>query len=63
MSRKLPLARNLLVWGLLLGAYCPAPGHAAEKRANLRLWFGQPAQDWEKEALPIGNGRLGAMVS
>lgn len=26
-----------------------------------RLWYEQPASEWE-EALPIGNGRLGAMV-
>ena len=26
-----------------------------------RLWYKQPAQEWE-EALPIGSGRLGAMV-
>jgi alpha-L-fucosidase 2 len=26
------------------------------------LWYPQPATDWEKEALPIGNGRIGAMV-
>jgi len=26
------------------------------------LWYDKPAQDWMKEALPIGNGRLGAMV-
>ena len=26
-----------------------------------RLWYRQPAAEWE-EALPIGNGRLGAMV-
>lgn len=26
------------------------------------LWYGQPAGDWEREALPIGNGALGAMV-
>jgi alpha-L-fucosidase 2 len=26
-----------------------------------RLWYGQPAKQWT-EALPIGNGRLGAMV-
>ncbi len=28
----------------------------------LTLWYEQPATDWEKEALPIGNGRLGAMI-
>src|ERR1700682_5358409 len=27
----------------------------------LRLWYRQPAPDWN-EALPIGNGRMGAMV-
>ncbi|MFM7181743.1 MAG: glycosyl hydrolase family 95 catalytic domain-containing protein [Verrucomicrobiales bacterium] len=26
------------------------------------LWYNRPAKDWEREALPIGNGRLGAMV-
>lgn len=26
-----------------------------------RLWYRQPAQEWE-EALPLGNGRIGAMV-
>src|SRR5689334_9083026 len=26
------------------------------------LWYEKPATDWEKEALPIGNGRIGAMV-
>ena len=31
--------------------------HAAE----LKLWYDKPAAKWE-EALPIGNGRLGAMV-
>lgn len=28
---------------------------------NMRLWYRQPAEVWE-EALPIGNGRLGAML-
>jgi alpha-L-fucosidase 2 len=26
------------------------------------LWFDQPASDWERESLPIGNGALGAAV-
>jgi alpha-L-fucosidase 2 len=33
----------------------------AEPPSALRLWYRQPAPDWN-EALPIGNGRLGAMV-
>src|SRR5690606_10966011 len=28
---------------------------------GLKLWYRQPAGDWN-EALPVGNGRLGAMV-
>lgn len=31
------------------------------KTTNLKLWYNQPATNWN-EALPIGNGRLGAMV-
>ena len=34
---------------------------AQSAQPNL-LWYNQPATDWEKEALPIGNGRLGAML-
>ena len=33
----------------------------AAQNATL-LWYDKPATDWEKEALPIGNGRIGAMV-
>ena len=32
-----------------------------KKWYDLKLWYRQPAQKWA-EALPIGNGRLGAMV-
>lgn len=31
------------------------------QQSNCVLWYEQPAKDWN-EALPIGNGRLGAMV-
>lgn len=31
-------------------------------REALRLWYDEPATDWERQALPIGNGALGAMV-
>jgi alpha-L-fucosidase 2 len=36
-------------------------GMAAEPSTPLRLWYRQPAANWN-EALPLGNGRLGAMV-
>lgn len=29
--------------------------------SKLDLWYEQPASNWN-EALPVGNGRLGAMV-
>jgi alpha-L-fucosidase 2 len=28
----------------------------------LSLWYRRPARSWQREALPLGNGRLGAMV-
>jgi alpha-L-fucosidase 2 len=29
---------------------------------RLALHYNQPAEDWQSQALPIGNGRLGAMI-
>jgi alpha-L-fucosidase 2 len=40
----------------LLAAATPA---SAE---GLKLWYDKPAKNWEQEALPIGNGRLAAMI-
>lgn len=34
---------------------------SAQESQNLKLWYTQPAQNWSGEALPIGNGRMGAM--
>lgn len=31
------------------------------KEQPLKLWYNQPATDWQSEALPIGNGYIGAM--
>ncbi|MCA0753642.1 glycoside hydrolase family 95 protein [Paenibacillus sp. N4] len=36
-------------------------GQSETKEHSLILWYKQPAAKWE-EALPVGNGRLGAMV-
>ena len=35
--------------------------NAFSQNADLKLWYNRPALDWN-EALPLGNGRLGAMV-
>ena len=32
-----------------------------QAQKNLTLWYNQPARNWN-EALPIGNGRIGAMI-
>ncbi len=31
------------------------------KNSSLKLWYNQPATDWQSEALPIGNSFMGAM--
>ncbi|MBU4436129.1 MAG: glycoside hydrolase family 95 protein [Alphaproteobacteria bacterium] len=46
---------TVLAWPMLAKA---APLEAA---GDLRLWYRQPAAEWV-EALPVGSGRLGAMV-
>ena len=37
------------------------PGAIVFAQQNLQLWYKQPAAVWT-EALPVGNGRLGAMI-
>lgn len=58
------LACLFLLLGLLLGlmlAWAPSAS-AATAGAPLTIWFDQPANDWEREGLPIGNGAMGAVV-
>ena len=44
-------------------AVSPGRAEAAENPVPaLTLWYDEPATDWESQALPIGNGTLGAMV-
>ena len=45
--------------GLILAMVNPNP--AKISAPELKLWYRQPAAQWV-EALPVGNGRLGAMV-
>ena len=56
------ISRHFFIWILtatmvLAGAGSPATGAERE----LTLWYEQPAQKWV-EALPLGNGRMGAML-
>lgn len=45
----------IVLWALLLLATMPVC-------AQLSLWYTRPAEDWSSERLPIGNGRIGAMI-
>ncbi len=53
---------SLLKWLIVTAAVQPIsyPGQASAAD-DLLLWYRHPAQQWT-EALPVGNGRLGAMV-
>jgi len=46
------------------GGALAAPRASAATRSTgpLTLWYRKPALNWEREALPVGNGNLGAMV-
>ena len=46
---------GLAIAGLPVGAQTQETG-------PLTLWYRKPATNWEREALPVGNGNLGAMV-
>ncbi len=46
-----------LIAAILLGISC----NVQEEDVVLKLWYDQPSSSWN-EALPVGNGRLGAMV-
>ena len=52
------MKRTLL---LICFAFLSLAGYAKTATHSNTLWYNQPAKVWE-EALPIGNGRLGAMV-
>jgi alpha-L-fucosidase 2 len=60
---------DFLCSSLLLAALAVANGsaHAAPKSdpsgsGQWKIWFRQPGTNWEQQALPIGNGRLGGMI-
>lgn len=50
-------------WLILFFAICGLAGkvQAQQQESDLKLWYDKPATQWV-EALPLGNGRLGAMV-
>jgi len=57
-TRRQALQTMGAVWAALTGSAQEHP----DNPGPLTLWYRQPASNWESEALPIGNGNLGAMV-
>ncbi|MDR2859404.1 MAG: glycoside hydrolase family 95 protein [Mediterranea sp.] len=55
------MKKTLFAWIILCFLFASCHEVSKDKTTNLRLWYEQPAIDWG-EALPIGNGRLGAMI-
>jgi alpha-L-fucosidase 2 len=64
--KRLFLFLIFIVSGMPIFFSCrpPAPAGLGERlwdNSGLKLWYGRPAERWA-EALPVGNGRLGAMI-
>lgn len=60
------MVTRFFILAFVLPGFCarpiPAAGQGGAPASDqLKIWFEDPADRWE-EALPIGNGRLGAMV-
>ena len=56
--------KSVIFTSLLVLIYCFIPGIAVNGQnapSSLKIWFNKPADSWN-DALPVGNGRLGAMV-
>jgi len=60
--RSRPVLLVALVMALLPGVSCSDRTQTGQEPVPRILWYDKPAGDWESEALPLGNGRLGAMV-
>ncbi len=50
----------IFLLGLML-SFCGNPGEAVEQKEDFKLQYNEPAEKWT-EALPVGNGSLGAMI-
>jgi len=54
---------SLLAAGFLAACVSSVLPPTVEKtQEDLTLWHGHPAKNWEGEAFPLGNGRLGCMI-
>ncbi|NKI25459.1 glycoside hydrolase family 95 protein [Arenibacter sp. 6A1] len=52
-----------IYFGALIGIFLfTSSSLLAQKGEELKLWYQEPAKSWMMEALPIGNGYMGAMI-
>lgn len=58
MSSIKHLITSFLVFKFLL---ISSVSNSQDHPSGLKIWFNKPAENWN-EALPVGNGRLGAMI-
>lgn len=57
---------RIIIFSFLTLVISSLSGHCLSSEAqaqpsDMKIWFNRPADDWN-EALPVGNGRLGAMI-
>jgi alpha-L-fucosidase 2 len=62
MKNLKPLLLSLLCLLGLNGNSQTLTGNATAPNTKLALWYRTPATTWMTSALPIGNGRIGAMI-
>lgn len=68
MALKKKIMSFLLSLVLAVTTMFPAVGMAADSEEDsggqppLKMWYDSPADDWESEASPLGNGFIGAMI-
>jgi alpha-L-fucosidase 2 len=55
------LKTHMLILLAALASFVVVPSAARAGSDDLKLWYAKPAEKWD-QALPIGSGRLGAMV-
>jgi alpha-L-fucosidase 2 len=53
--------KRSIVFSIVILAAFQSLSQTIKDAGALKLWYNNPASNWN-EALPIGNGRLGAMV-
>jgi len=66
-TRSIPGCRSWFCLALSILGIASIEARAAAPRpastpGGLKIWFTEPATNWERQAFPIGNGRLGGMI-